>query len=227
MNRHRILIVAVLVACALESASAQQIASPAVYLEGELPAVPFFSMGVGGGEVILELTVTINGSVSAVRPLRVTPSFVEPLAEAARSWRFSPAEEFVPPAERRPGERDKRPIESKVLVAALIRPPTLNSPTFGEPVQDVSSPSLGTPFPLSTTVPPYPATAYSPGVTLVELRLDPSGVVIGARVVRSAPPFDDASLTAAGQWKFDPPRVRGVRSPSLVYVVFGFPRPVV
>jgi TonB family protein len=213
--------------CALETASAQQLASPAVFRDGPLPAVPFDSMAIGGGQVFLELTVTDRGAVSLVRPLRVTRSFEGSLVDAARSWQFDPAEELVDPALRKPGERDTRPVESKVLVAAVYRPPTINAPTLGEPVQDVAAASLETPFPLSTTIPPFPATAYNPGLVMIELRLDPNGSVVGVRTVRSSPPFDGAALDAAQKWTFDPARFRGIRSTSLVYVIFAFPRPVV
>lgn len=212
---------------AVGNASAQELASPAVYQAGALPDIPFNSMAVGGGEVMLELTVNAAGSVGLVRPLRITPSFAGPLVEATSTWRFAPAEVFLTAAERKPGDRDRRAVESRVLVAAMYRPPTLNSPTLGEPVQNISAATAEVPSPLSTTVPPFPATAYSPGVVMVELRIDPNGTVVASRVIQSAPPFDDAALAAAQQWKFDPARFRGTRSSSHVYVIFGFPRPVV
>jgi TonB family protein len=210
----------------LERASAQELASPAVYQSGALPDVPFHSMNVGGGEVLLEVTVTETGAVGLVRPLRVTPSFDGPLMEAVRSWRFVPAQVLIAAAERKPGGPDRRPVESKVLVGGWYRPPALYSGTLGEPTKDISSASPEAPSLLSSTMPPFPANAYSPGVVLVELRLDSNGTVTGSRVVQSAPPFDDAALSAAGQWKFDPPRFRGIRSNSAVYIIFGFPRPV-
>jgi TonB family protein len=227
MNRRKTFGAAALVIGALATGSAQDLASPAVYRDGPLPEVPFESMAVGGGEVMLELTVAVDGSVSLVRPLRITPSFAGPLIEAARTWRFDPAEEIVRPADRKPGERDRRPVESRVLVAAMIRPPTINAPTLGEGVQTISAAAPETPSPLSTTMPPFPVTAYSPGVVMIELRIDPNGTIVGTRVVRSAPPFDGAALDAAQQWTFDPARFRGIRSSALVYVIFAFPRPVV
>lgn len=211
----------------LEAGSAQELASPATYRDGPLPEVPFDSMAVGGGEVIVELIVRGNGSVASVRPLRVTASFVEPLVEAVRSWRFDPAQEFVDPADRRPGEPDRRPVESRVMVASVFRPPTFNAPTLGEPIRDVAAASAETPFPISTTMPPFPPLAYSPGAVLIELRIDSDGAVVGGRVMRSAPPFDSAALDASLLWKFRPARVRGIPSTSLVYIIFGFPRPVV
>jgi hypothetical protein len=112
----------IVLVCALATGSAQELTSPAVYRDGPLPQVPFDSMAVGGGQVFVELTVTDRGAVSLVRPLRVTASFVDPLVAAARTWLFDPAEELVDPALLKPGERDKRPVESKVLVAAIYRP---------------------------------------------------------------------------------------------------------
>lgn len=217
----------ILLVSVLEAGPAQELASPAVYRDGALPEVPFDSTAVGGGEVIVELIVGSNGSVASIRPLRVTASFVEPLVQAVRSWRFDPAEEFVDPADRRQGERGRRPVESRVMVASVFRPPTINAPTLGEPIRDVAAASAEVPFPISTTMPPFPPLAYSPGAVLIELRIDSNGAVADGRVMRSSPPFDSAALGAAQLWKFRPARVRGIPSTSLVYIIFGFPRPVV
>jgi TonB family protein len=218
--------IGLLLLASLERASAQELASLPVYQSGALPDIPFHSMAVGGGEVLLEVTVTETGAVGLVRPLRVTPSFDGPLIEAVRSWRFSPAQIFLSPAERKPGGPDRRPVESKVLVGGWYRPPALYSGTLGEPTKDIAAASPDSPSLRSSTLPTFPANAYSPGVVMVELRLDPNGTVAGSRVVQSAPPFDDAALGAARQWTFDPARPRGVRSDSAVYIIFGFPRPV-
>ena len=64
------------------------------------------------------------------------------------------------------------------------------------------------------------------GVVLVEVSVDGAGMVKDARVIGSAPPFDQAALDAARKWRFQPARVNGHATPAYAYLVFGFPQPV-
>jgi TonB family protein len=64
-------------------------------------------------------------------------------------------------------------------------------------------------------------------VVLIEVRVDPNGSVVEATVRQTSPPFDDAALSAAGQWTFRPARVGGRAVTSLVYIMFACPMPVV
>jgi protein TonB len=215
--------VAFLLALAL-ALVAHEAFSPARYTGGAVPPQP--AMAVGGGEVLVELVVTPDGRVTAVTPLRTTPPFAELVADAVREWQFAPASEAL--QRGRPGEPAPRtPVASTVLVAAVFRPPALRGPTLGELPQDVASASRETPYPLSTTMPPYPPTAYSGGVVLLEARVDREGAVADVSVVRSAPPFDDAAVTAARQWRFRPAVRRGSTVPTFVYILFGFRPPVI
>ena len=114
-----------------------------------------------------------------------------------------------------------------MFVGAVFLPPSLNAPTLGEPPKDLAAPSSpGTPFPIATTRPMYPLRAVAGGVVLVEAMVGAMGDVEEAKVLSSAPGFDQAALDAARQWKFTPSRVRGSNVPSYVYLVFGFAQPV-
>jgi TonB family protein len=216
------LIVACLVGVVL---SAQGTLSPARYRDGTAPALPV--MTLGGGQVFLELAISREGRVTAVTPLRTTPRFTNLVVDAVRDWQFRPAEENVA---REPGRADEPPSlvqrASKVLVAAIFRPPALNTLTLGAAPKDLASASDETAFPLTTTMPPFPPSALSSGVVLLEARIDPNGAVADVTVIRSARPFDDAALSAARQWSFHPARVRGAPVSTLVYLVFGFPVPI-
>jgi TonB family protein len=216
LKRVRRAVVGVLIGAvcgAFVTAAAQDRFVPAArYRNGELPQIPF--QAVGGGEVLLELTVSSNGSVAAVRPLQTTSLFTEALTEVVPGWRFVPA------------ENEGKPVDSKVLVAALFRPPSINTPTLGEVPSDVGAPSPDTPFPTLTVMPPYPPLALESGVGLVEVQVDATGAVTDAQIVRSAPPFDEPALDSARQWKFRPARVRGVATSTYAYIVFGFRQPV-
>ena len=60
--------------------SAQESFSPAQLQSGATPALPV--MAVGGGEVLLELSLGSDGRVTDVKPLRTTPPFTETLTRA-------------------------------------------------------------------------------------------------------------------------------------------------
>lgn len=198
---------------------------PALFRDGALPQIPI--QAIGGGEVRLELTVSSSGAVSAVKTLRATPPFTDAMSNAVRGWLFRPAEEETEPKPGKPADpKLRRPVESKVLVVGIFRPPTLNAPTFGEPPKDVASPSNGTPFPLASVMPSYPPLARENGIVLVEVRVDPGGGVADAKVIRSAPPFDEPARNAARRWTFRPARVYGRSVAGLAYIVFAFRQPI-
>jgi TonB family protein len=175
------------------------------YVGGGLPPVSI--RAVGGGEVWLEVPVTRDGVIPGIKVLRATPPFTDALTTAVNGWRFAPAEQDVPPVPGAPptalAARDH--VDATVLVAAVILPPSLNAPTLGEPPKDFAAPSSpGTPVPSATSWPLFPPRALMGGIVLVEARIAPSGDVADAKVIASAPPFDQPALDAARQWKFRP-----------------------
>jgi TonB family protein len=192
--------------------SAQESFMPAQLQTGAAPALPV--LAVGGGQVLLELTVDSDGRVSEVKPLRTTPPFTEMVTQAVREWRFRPAEDA------------RRPVASKVLVAGVFRPPALNMPTLGESPKEGAPASVETAFPLTTSVPAFPPQANRGGVVLIEARVDRGGRLADMNVLHSTPPFDDAARSALADWVFRPARVGGADAPTLVYVVLGFATPV-
>ena len=223
--REIVVYAAFLVACSAIVALAQARFVPAHYRDGALPQIPV--QALGGGEVFLELTVSSTGGVSAVRILRATPPFTETLSQAVRGWRFVPAEEEMEPEPGRPGDlKLRKVVDSTVLVAGLFRPPTLNTPTLGEPPTDLASASDETPFPVATVMPAYPPLARDSGTVLVEVHVDLRGDVVDAVAIRSAPPFDAPAIDAARGWKFRPARLRGRSVDTLAYIVFAFRQPV-
>jgi TonB family protein len=216
---------AILLACTLAMASSMEEAfSPARLRTGDVPPLP--ALAVGGGEVFLELAVSREGRVTAVTPLRRTPPFTDAVLTAVREWEFSPAGEDVSRPEARGEPSSPPPVTSKVLVGGIFRPPALLGPTLGQAPEDVGTGSPETPFPLTTSIPPYPPTAYGGGTVLLEVLVDRSGTVAGVRVVRSAPPFDGAAAETVKDWKFRPARVRGQPAAVFAYIMFGFPVPV-
>jgi TonB family protein len=209
--------------CLGVAVSAQSRFRPAQYDGGPLPVVPV--QAVGGGEVFLELTVTKTGIVADVKALRSTPPFTAAVAAAARAWRFRPAEQLMEfPDRSRPPAWN--PVDATVLVVAIARPPTLNTPTLGQLPQDVGSEADDTPFPLTVIPPPFPPLARDDGSVLVQVMVDAGGRVSDAKILQSSPAFDEVALTTAGAWSFRPARVRGDSVPVYAYLVFAFRQPV-
>jgi TonB family protein len=181
-----------------------------------LPAVPV--LAVGGGQVLLQVSVTSEGSVRGVAPLRVTAPFTDALIEAVRTWRFQPAHEIV--------RGQRRATDAQVLVVGIFRPPTLNTPTLGELPRDVASAAEAVPFPLSIGTPPFPPLARDDGLVFIEVEVGTDGRVTSSQVLRSAPPFDTVALEEVRRWSFRPARVRGAPVSTVAYVVVAFRQPV-
>jgi TonB family protein len=74
--------------------------------------------------------------------------------------------------------------------------------------------------------PVYPAeavAAHTGGVVILEATIAADGTVRNPRVVRSAPPFDQASIDAVRQWLYTPPLLNGVPVDVLMTVALNFP----
>ena len=169
----------------------------------------------GAGEVRLELRVSAAGDVSAVDALLETPPYSERLRAATSSWLFTPARE------------GGQAVPSRVLVAAVIRPPVLLLPGgAGEPPKEVGRPSLEAPAPTDVVTPPYPPGARGDGLVVVEVEISAEGRVTAARLVRPAPGFDEAALGTARSWRFRAAQLGGRSVPAVAYLLFGFREPV-
>jgi TonB family protein len=197
---------------------------PARFRSGELPVQAVQPPMAGGGRVLLELHIDASGMVTNVTTLRSTPPLSGLLADAVSQWRFAPARATHEELEH------LVPVESRVLVTGVFRPPTLyDAPARGEVGEEVASASEEVPFPTSITTPVYPPTAgpHIGQVVLVEAEVGDDGSVTDARVLRSPAGFQVVSLDAARKWKFRPARREGRAVTSIVYIVFGFREPVV
>jgi TonB family protein len=204
-------------------ASAQSDFAAARYVDGTLPAAPV--LGVGGGEVFLEVVVGPSGSVSSTRTLRTTPSFTGAVVEAVRGWSFIPATQAIPPS----GEvtPPTEPVDSSVFVAAMFAPPALNGPTLGQQPHDEQPGSMEVPMPTSAQPAAYPPRALGNGTVLVEVTIDDAGVVTDASIkVSSSPGFDAAAMAAARSWSFRAARIGGRPVTAYAYLIFAFEQPV-
>jgi TonB family protein len=200
--------------------------TPARYRSGAAPQIPV--MAVAGADVAVEATVGRDGRVSAVTRLRHSSPFTEAVASAINTWRFEPATDSQASSV---GEGDaqvtKTPVESRVLVIGLFRPPALFAGTLGTPPADVGRASDQIPYPaVPPALPAMPPQALADGVVVVELAIAPNGAINRATVIQSASGFDQAALEAAQAILFRGARVRGQPSPALAYVVAAFRQPI-
>ena len=203
---------AIVLACSTAALTQADI-EPARFNDGSIPRMP--PLATAGGDVQLSVAVSSTGSVGAIDVLRATPPFTDPIIEAVRSWRFSPAL-----------DSRRKPMDTHVLVGAVIGAPSINVPTVGTPPKDVSTSDTRVPFPAQTNAPVYPVNARFEGTVLVEARVDATGHVVAVTAVRSAPPFDSPALDAARSWTFRPAQGAGAPPSTYAYVLFVFRQPV-
>lgn len=190
---------------AVAATVAAQTSTAPVLRSAVAPAVPV--QAVAGGEVILELSLQ-GGTVTATRIVRSTPPFTDAVRDAVRRWSFQAGSD--------PG------ATSTVIVAAVMRPPTLLlSGPVAPDAREVAAASAGAAVPTLLTPPAYPPTALGDGVVVVEVAVTPQGTPGRTRVVRGAAGFDNAALEAVRSWRFAPGT--GERT---AYAVFGFRSPV-
>jgi len=166
--------------------------------------------------VIVSAAVSETGTVTGVDVLRSTPPFTDAVVRAVRTWQFSAAL-----------DSDRKPMIGHVLIQAIARPPSLNSPTIGTPPKDVAAADTRVPYPAQTQTPLYPVNARAEGTVLVETRVDSRGRVVDATTLRSAPPFDSAALDAARAWTFRPAQGPSAPPSTYAYLVFVFRQPIV
>ena len=196
---------------------------PARYQSGGAPVIQI--QATGGGEVWAEVDVDPQGAASRVTILRETPPFTVPVQKLLESWRFRAAEALEPSTPNGPAPR-RRPVRSRVFVAAMFRPPTINTPTFGQVPKPVRAASSDVPFPIASPMPQYTPNALFDGVVLVEVRVGTDGAVTDATVLQSAAGFDLDALQTAKQWRFHPARVDNENVPSYAYLAFAFRQPI-
>jgi TonB family protein len=168
---------------------------------------------VGWTDEAIELSLDAMGQIEGMSELEGTggPSVIAP---ALTDWRFRPAVD------------GGRPLPSRVLVAAMFRPPVLyNGPTLGSPPEMLAAPSSEVPVPTATTPPGYPPLGVADAVVLVEVLVGPDGRIQRSSVISGSPGFDALALTAARAWSFRAAQRNGRPVPAYAYLIFGFRRP--
>jgi hypothetical protein len=176
---------------------------------------------VGGGEVLIELIVDVQGRVTRPGVVKSSPPFTQMVLASLAEWRFEPARDV--------DEREiDREVEVPVTVSALYRPPMLQGgPAPGAPSAHLSTLSGDVAYPLSLVSPPYPPHAVLGAVVLFEVALDAAGRMVDARGFGPLAGFESAARDSLAKMRFRGATHRGRPVPSVTYVIFGFRPPVV
>jgi outer membrane biosynthesis protein TonB len=182
-----------------------------------VPLAP--TMVLGGGEVLLDLTIGTDGSVTHIETLRSTPPYTELMISAVQGWRFDPA--------RGPVRGVMQAVNGHVLVAVVFRPPDIYSaPARGEPTTVRGEPSAELPRLRSLDRPAtYPPRSVRDGTVLIEIELTAAAVAREHRVMSPPSTFDSAALETVRGWRFDYPS-EPTGAPLFVYAVIGFREPI-
>ncbi len=106
----------------------------------------------------------------------------------------------------------------------FVEPAAPYSVELGE--LDLATASARVPHPTATPLPPFPPRGRDPGIVLVEVVVDETGIAAVARMVRSVPGFDQVALDTARRWRFRPARTNDQPTESIAYLLFGFAQPV-
>jgi TonB family protein len=155
----------------------------------------------------LDVIVDREGAVRQVRCLYGSLPLTDDLTEVVKGWSFRPA--LVR------GE----PQPSHVLVAGLVRPPTLREVGPCGPPDQVRRAPPSLPVPVVPKAPVYPARADGGATVVVEVEIAREGEVSSARIVGEPTPFDTTAKQAARAWRF---HFEQKPAPSRAYLVFGF-----
>jgi hypothetical protein len=185
--------------------------------EGRLPAqIP---QALGGGEVVLELSIDSRGAVTQVERVRVTPPYADLVVNSAAEWRFEPATVML--------EGRTIAVAGSVLVVAVFRPASF----YAGPAPGVAPQVLGASSPLvprveSIVMPAYPPKGTGGGIVLVGIEMNSRAETSSYRIVRPASGFDAAALDAVRAWRFGAPQTLDVPDPLFVYAMVGFRAPL-
>lgn len=213
------------------------------------PSYPAEGRAVGAmATVVLAVTIEEGGCVAEIRrgpePLLTTAAvpaptetalksaaeaFMREAATALRYWQYArparPPISFFVSFMFKP---DAVTTSTQITAAVPLPPPALSGPRPAEPVRVRVGSVTISPRLVTRVEPVYPAQALAArvqGVVILELRIDTTGKVTDARVLRSVPLLDQAALDAVRQWVYAPTCLNGVGIPVIMTVTVQFKIP--
>jgi TonB family protein len=212
------------------------------------PSYPADAVAVAAtATVVLAATIDESGCVAEIRrgpePLlttaaipapteaaltRAADAFMRAAAAALRRWQYDrpaqPPLSFSVSFTFKPGADT---TSTQIAAAVPLAAPAVSAgPRAPEPVR-VGLASMS-PRLVTRVEPVYPAQALAArveGTVVLEIRIDATGTVTQARVLRSVPPLDEAALGAVLQWVYTPTCFNGAAIPLVATVSVAFELP--
>jgi TonB family protein len=158
------------------------------------------------GPVILTLTIDATGQVADAKVVKGDVTLAPAALEAVRQWRYQP------------------PATAPVIATVAVN--VVDSQQVDATPQPVRvGGNVKAPTKIKDVKPVYPEVARTAGVqgiVIAEAKIDPSGIVSDARILRSIPQLNAAALDALMRWQFTPTVVNGVPVPVMMTVTVNF-----
>jgi TonB family protein len=164
-----------------------------------LPEYPEIARKKGiGGEVLLDVTVKVDGTVGAVvlkEGVPEYPAFDKNAEAAVRKWKFEPATE------------DGKPVEMTVTIPVKFRLDDKKKPLEKKEIKADTMPEL---IKESLLKPVYPEDARKAGVSgkvILEVLVKKDGTAGTIKItegIEGYPSLAESAIAAVGGWKFKP-----------------------
>jgi protein TonB len=158
------------------------------------------------GAVILTINIDAAGLVTDAKVLKGDITLADAALDAVRQWRYRP------PA--------SAPVTATVAVNVVDADQPVSVPEGVRVGGDIKPPTK-----IKHVPPVYPEAAKKDGVqgvVIAEAKVDPTGTVADARILRSVRLLDVAALEAIMQWKFTPTLLNGAPVPVMMTVTVNF-----
>jgi Trypsin-like peptidase domain/Gram-negative bacterial TonB protein C-terminal len=160
-----------------------------------LVPAPYPSQSLFGGEVTLDALVTRSGTLADVKLIHGDSPLADKALYAVRTWIFTPA--------RTSANATSHRISIIFQFPQPYVPP--RKPTTHEYEDASSAPAhFNVALPLTTVEAQYPPATNSEGSVILYAQVNPEGQIASIEAILDFPPFTDAALHAARQWRFTP-----------------------
>jgi TonB family protein len=148
------------------------------------------------GPVILEAYISAKGAVKDIVATQPIVSLTEPSIKSILNWKFKPA------------TLGDKPVASRLTIAILFNSYALKPFKLPDSMPDHELPKIDTPF--------FPPEVISvkgaivgnalvgDGTVVLQVKINSSGELNYASVVRNSPSFTPLALKAIQEWKFAP-----------------------
>jgi TonB family protein len=204
---------AVLLLLCPRTASGQASFKPAQVTEAHDVAIP--PQSVADGVIVVDVYLNEKGTITQTSVVRDVSSLSSSAVASIESWKFAPA------------LRQGKPEPSVMRIAVAFRPRAyFVADTEFDPVQNQSEMSAPVPGILATAYPHYPINAVAGGAVVIQVTVSRSNQVDHVSVVRNAPPFAPAALSAIKNWRFQAATLDGKPLTSILTVAFVFSPPL-